>query len=185
MVRRGACEARLGLRGIAHQTIKSRRVQKRVPVAADGTLADYVPFYFTSRSPMLYSIHTGFVEGYSGGQREILHLVSSAEQVAQTDRAWCFTDGHALEWISEFFDDLTDLDKVDWDVIRSWSWRNRPSDFDRKRRKQAELLVHESFCWEWLEGIGVLDNEIAQRVERMLNTAPHRPTVRVHNDWYY
>jgi hypothetical protein len=35
--------------GIAHQHIKDRRAKRLVPVAAKGTLADYVPFYFAPR----------------------------------------------------------------------------------------------------------------------------------------
>ena len=86
-----------------------------------------------------------------------------------------------LEWISKFFDDLTDLDKADWDVIHSWSWGNRADDVDRKRRKQAELLMHESFCWDWLDSIGVIDSDTKKRVEHLAQplsqTAARGPSV--------
>lgn len=67
------CDAQIAARGltplgIAHQHIKERRKQRIVPCAAGGTLADYVPFYFAPRSPMLYAIHSGYVERYDGGQ---------------------------------------------------------------------------------------------------------------------
>ncbi len=68
--------------GIAHQHIKERRARRRVPIGPGGTLDDYVPFYFAPRSPMLFSINGGFVEGYSDGQRSVIHLVSSAEVVS-------------------------------------------------------------------------------------------------------
>ena len=65
---------------------------------------------------MLYAVHTGYVEGYEGDQREIVHLVSSVEQVLRTDSAWCFTDGHAVEAMTDFFDDVACLrDAVDWE----------------------------------------------------------------------
>ena len=51
---------------IAHQHIKDRRAQKNVPIPPHGVVADYVPFYFAPRSPMLYSISRGNVEGYQG-----------------------------------------------------------------------------------------------------------------------
>ncbi len=70
--------------GIAHQHIKERRARRHVPISPGGTLDDYVPFYFAPRSPMLYSIHGGYVEGYSDGQRSVIHLVSSAEAVSAT-----------------------------------------------------------------------------------------------------
>ena len=89
--------------GIAHQTLKDRRARTVVTMAAGGTLADYVPFYFANRSPMLYSIHTGHVDGYDGGQKDIIYLLSSVERIAQGDRKWCFSDGHAVEALTEFF----------------------------------------------------------------------------------
>lgn len=48
---------------IAHDHIQDRRSHTFVPLAPGGTLHDYVPFYFAPRSPMLYSIATGYVAG--------------------------------------------------------------------------------------------------------------------------
>ena len=47
--------------------------------------ADYVPFYFGPKSPMLYAIKQGKVEGYQG-QREIVYLVAAAEEIAAPQR---------------------------------------------------------------------------------------------------
>lgn len=81
--------------GIAHQHIKDRRARKAVTVAAGGTLADYVPFYFAPRSPMLFTITKGNVEGYTGGQGQVVHLASTVEAACGLGSPWCFTDGHA------------------------------------------------------------------------------------------
>ena len=43
--------------GIAYANLKDRRSRTRVPELG-GVLADYVPFYFANRSPMLGAIHT-------------------------------------------------------------------------------------------------------------------------------
>lgn len=143
--------------GIAHDRLKQRRTRTSVrnragqAVAAGGVLADYVPFYFANRSPMLFSIHTGYVEGYEGGQGNVVYLVSAVERVVAEKRAWCFTDGHAVEAVTEFYADTERLDTIDWAVVASWSWRNREDDLDRKRRKQAEFLVHRSVPWRWLQ----------------------------------
>ena len=42
-------------------------------------LADYVPFYFAPRSPMLYAIYKCNVQDYTGSQEEIVYLVSTVE----------------------------------------------------------------------------------------------------------
>jgi hypothetical protein len=174
--------------GIAHEQLKERRARTRVgKVAAGGMLADYVPFYFANRSPMLYSIHTGYVAGYDGGQEKVVYLVSSVERVAQGDRRWCFTDGHAVEAITTFFDTLEELSQVDWSVIASWKWGNINTDPDRRRRKQAEFLVHQSFPWLWIEQIGVVNMAMKEHVQNILvrENAVYRPLVAVQQKWYY
>jgi len=50
----------------------------QVPLAPYGCVADYVPFYFAPRSPMLYKLHKGGVPNYTGGQDPLVYLVSSA-----------------------------------------------------------------------------------------------------------
>ena len=50
---------------------------------------------------------------------------------------------------TDFFDDLKDLDKIDWDLMQSRYWNDTNDDPDRKRRRQAEFLVHEFFPWSW------------------------------------
>ena len=131
----------LPIKGIAHQHIKDRRARRVVPIAAQGTLADYVPFYFAPRSPMLYTIYKDNVGGYAGGQKPVIHLVSSVDKVLELGTLWCFTDGHAVIEFSSFFDDLTDIDKIDWCIMETTYWRDTDTDSDRKRRRQAEFLV--------------------------------------------
>jgi len=144
-----------------------------------------VPFYFANRAPMLYSIHTGCVQGYAGGQVSVVYLCSSAEGVARMIDDWCFTDGHAVEAITSFYDSLSQLGKLDWKVIESWSWGNRDDDLDRKRRKQAEFLVPRFFPWQAVDRVGVIDRTMKTRVEGVIAGAEHRPPVSVRRKWYY
>lgn len=171
--------------GVAHEHIKARRARKPVPVAPGGTLADYVPFYFAPRSPMLFAIHTGAVEGYAQGQEPIVHLVSAVDAVSQRGLPSVFTDGHAVMDISRFFTDLTDLDQIDWQIMRTTYWNDTNEDGDRKRRRQAEFLVHRFFPWPLVSEIGVMTTRAADYINRVLEPASHRPPVTVRRDWYY
>jgi hypothetical protein len=44
---------------IGNKELIDRRSQRHVPIAPGGTLSDFVPFYFTPFSPMMYNIYTG------------------------------------------------------------------------------------------------------------------------------
>ena len=66
---------------IAHRRIQDRRSETPVPCGPGGCLHDYVPFYFAPKSPMLYAIKMGNVEGCSASQTNIIYLVSSAEAI--------------------------------------------------------------------------------------------------------
>jgi hypothetical protein len=134
---------------------------------------------------MLYSIHGGFVEQYREGQRPVVHLASSAEAIASAGLPFTFTEGHAELAYSTFYEDLADLNKVDWQVMKSKWWNDTVGDMDRKRRRQAEFLVHDFLPWELVARIGVIDNGVAGEVNEILEGAAHRPKVVVESSWYY
>ena len=170
---------------IAYTEIKERRTRKVVKIPPGGTLAEYVPFYFCNRSPMLYTIHMGNVPAYRDGQANILHLVSSAEKVAQANLPFVFTDGHAIVNLSLFYNRLDDLNQVDWKVIRDWRWHDTENDNDRRRRKQAEFLVKNFFPFSLLEEIGVYSAAVRDRVLPLLENVEYKPIVRIQRKWYY
>lgn len=170
---------------IAHQHIKDRRAQRGVPCSEHGTLADYVPFYFAPRSPMLYVINRDGVEGYTERQRPIVHLVSSAEVVQSAGQPFAFTDGHADMDISRFFANLDDLNRIDWEIMQSKYWRDTNEDGDRKRRRQAEFLVHQFFPLTLVDKIGTYNMSIAHQVQALFASSPHQPTVESEPLWYY
>ncbi len=176
---------------IGYDHLKQRRMTTPVrnragqPVAAGGFLGDYTPFYFANRSPMLYSISRGNIVGYAGGQADVIYLVSGVERAVAGNRPWCFTDGHAVESMTEFLTSTERLNTIDWGVVGAPIWYNTPDDPDRKRRKQAEFLIHGSVPWCWFDRIGVIDDQRARRVEEIIAEAEHQPEVVVEPGWYY
>jgi len=171
---------------IAHQDLKDRRMKTVVPPYTPATLGDFVPFYFTNRSPMLYAIHTGYVEGYTGGEESIIYLVTDFGKLTNCGRMWCYTDGHAAEAISSFFTNSKDLVLIDWAAIDNWSWKNTEDDNDKKRRKQAEFLVRNSVPFSVFSYIAVKNETIKTNVLNILaKNNIQSIEVKVEDRWYY
>jgi hypothetical protein len=124
--------------------VKARRKDRRVLLAPSGRVADYVPFYFAPRSPMLYTLSKGNVPTYTDGQDPLVYLASSTEAVAAAGLSCLFSDGNCASPLTEVFDDLAALESaVDWEIMTAKMWSNTPDDQDRMRRRMAEFLVHQ------------------------------------------
>jgi len=178
----------LAYKSIHNWEIQARRKETSVSCGPGGTIHDYVAFYFGILSPMLFQLKTGRVPDYDEGQEPIIYLVSTCQEVARKGLRFVFTDGHGIAFNTEFFDNLENLDRVDWNMVhaRYWSEKNN-IDIDRQRRKQAEFLVHEFCPWDAIQEIGVINQERKEEVETILTRYPrrHQPVVRVRPRWYY
>jgi hypothetical protein len=168
--------------------IKRRRLEELEVDCNLGTkVGEYVPFYFCPRSIMLFLLHKGnHVDlTYTGGQRPIVHLQADLHRVvawAESEgRRWAFSNGNAGTRYTRFFNNLEELEALDWQAIAATVWK----DPIVKEHKQAEFLVEESFPWELIERIGVFDKEIAERAASVLSEAALRPEVVVAGNWYY
>ncbi len=102
----------------------NRRASTIVPCGPQGNLLGYVAFYFGPRSPMLYSIYKGNVEGCSGNQEDLIYVVSTIQIVDESNLEFTFTDGHGIVDFSSFFNDLSDLDKIDWPIMEQKYWND-------------------------------------------------------------
>lgn len=169
---------------IAHQSIQDQRSSTAVPCGPGGVLHDFVPFYFAPRSPMLCAISNGRVASCPN-QEDVVHLVSAAEVILDAGLGFAFTDGHAIMAWTEFYDDLADLDKVDWPLMKATYWRDTLDDMDRKRRRQAEFLVHESTPWEWIAEIVVMQKSVEDKVRKIVMREGDTTPVRTRRSWYY
>lgn len=104
-------------------------------------LGDYIPFYFGSRMPMLYVIQRGFNGVPITFPQNIVYCISSVQKIRDLDLDFMFTDGHAVNALSNFYDkqDAEQIETLlDFAAIRATWWNE---DLDIKRRKEAEFLV--------------------------------------------
>jgi hypothetical protein len=178
--------------GLPYKTIHNVSIQgvrrtTAIECGPGGVIHDYVPFYFGVHSPMLLNLHTGRVPGYGEGQEPLIYLVTTAQAVAAGGCRFVLSDGHGIAGYTDWFDDLADLDKVDWATVRLKYWADTVDDMDRQRRKQAEFLIHRFCSWDLVQEIGVLNDAMKAKAQSVLGQFPAsmaRP-VSVHRDWYY
>jgi hypothetical protein len=173
-------------RSIAYENIKVRRAGTPVRKGPLGTLADYVPFYFAPRSPMLFTISRNNVPGAHNTQPDIVHLVVDARAVVAAGHRYVFTSGHAVIELSDFYDDLANLDQLDWDAINTSKWGSYYDSTDEtKRKKQSEFLVHQRVAWDMVKAIGVKGPACEAKVRTALSGVSYQPQVVVRPNWYY
>lgn len=168
-------------------SIKQRRLTLPINCHAGDCVGDYVPFYFCSRSVMLYVLyqanHSDLI--YRGGQGPIVHLEADLHQVvAWADgegRRWAFSLSNAGAFYTQFRSRVDQLEEINWNAIMARDWGNP----DLKEGKQAEFLVHHSFPWHLVSRIGVRSQQFYGQVQTALRAAGHRPGIEIKPDWYY
>jgi len=172
---------------IGMNSIKNRRLTLPVSCHQGTYVGDYVPFYFCSRSIMLYVIYcANHAElEYRGGQGPIVHLEADLHETirwADADlRRWAFTPANAGAYYTPFHASVAELDRLNWPAIEERDFRSA----DVKEAKQSEFLVHDRFPWQLVRRIGVRDNAIAARAHQATQHAAHRPPIEIQPNWYY
>ncbi len=150
---------------IGNQEIIDVRTTTKVKIFGYGFLGEYVPFYFTPKSIMLYNIVTGYYHPTvpKRSRNEILVIRCLIEDLADlTD--FFFTDGQGNDLITEHHNDLQYLDEIDWLSIQQSDFTKSDGDYDRPRRYQAEFLVRNKVPLEKIESFNVYNDEAADIV---------------------
>ena len=152
----------------------------------NGTLSDYVPFYFTPFTPMMYNIYTGRGGVQQRSNDEIIILVSTVHRVLEQGYTCLFTDRHAYPVKSQYFNDVSKLSEIDWKLLQARNFKRNPDDPVQIERYQAEALVHQHLPVTALIGIMCYTDQLKFNIEQDLhlrglnNLAVHRM-----QGWYF
>lgn len=146
---------------IGAKNLISKRDTYTVPIYPHGVLNDYIPFYFSPRSPMLFAIKSNPQE-YEVEQSDIIYLVSSVEKIEEYKLDYIFNDGHFNFAFTKFYNKKEDLNKLDWNTINAKFWANTQDDNDKERRRQAEFLVYKNIPFDCIGAI-ISYNEVVQK----------------------
>ncbi|MFJ2017152.1 type II toxin-antitoxin system toxin DNA ADP-ribosyl transferase DarT [Streptomyces nodosus] len=172
---------------IGMPSIKQRRRTTIINCGPGGTPADYVPFYFGYRSPMLYSIHRGNVPTYREGQEPVIYLTSSLAAVRNAGLPAVFSEGNAGATFVDFHADNPELCEklIDWPLMKADWWHDIADDPNRASRRQAEYLVHKSFPVQLIASIVTKNEHRATEVRNILAEYSASISTVVYPQWYY
>lgn len=185
-----AAQDGLCITGVGEPSIKARRRQRRVRVEPGGVVADYVPFYFAARSPMLFSIRAGGVPSFTGDSRDIVYLMSTVERLQAAGLSLVFTDRNAVLELARHSREVSDLDTlIDWKLMRATYWADTDDDPDRKERRMAECLAHRAVPWSAFTNIAAFDKARAARASQILASVAvdrfRSPPIDVRPEFYF
>lgn len=152
-----------------------------------GELGEYVPFYFGRLSPMLLRIKTGSNGIKAIPQKNIVYIVCKLDTVVGECEEWCFTDGHAKNKITTFYNSLDELNEVYWNKVDQRYWRNTEDDFDMMRHKQAEFLVRFRVPISCIFAFVTYTQPVADHIKKLLEKLELDILVRVNpgSNYYY
>lgn len=172
-------------RDIGNPDLIARRAHRQVPIPPGGTLSDYIPFYFTPHTPMLLNIKTGYGGMKQTPMADIVILVSSLHTVVAQGGAFVFTDRHAYLRTAEFFNDLVELVRIDWAILRRRDFQRDPNDPGKMERYQAEALVHRHLPVNALAGLACHGKLQERRLAAELEKTGQPLTIAVKPGWYF
>lgn len=170
---------------IGNQDLISRRGSRVVPIVPGGVLADYVPFYFTPFSPMMYNIYTGRGGVNQRANEDILILVSSLPKIQEKGIPFVFTDRHAYTQLAEFSSNISELGKLDWPLLQQRNFQRNPNDPVQIERYQAEALIYNHCPIDSLIGVVCYTDELKLSIEHEVAQRGLTLDVQKLPQWYF
>lgn len=171
--------------GIGDSSLIQSRKSREIPVVPNGDFSDYIAFYFGARSPMLYNIQKGYNNVKKRDPEDIVYLITNFKTVKESNSDFVFTDGHGYHHLSQFFNQEIDLKEVDWKTVKLVKWNDTEEDPDRKRKKQAEFLIHNKLPISMIRAIVVYNESAKSIVSAQLAANSIECTVVVKPNYYY
>jgi len=121
---------------------------------------NYVPFYFNPKNAMLY-----VNKEYQGN---LIILAFNNNLIYK--KGSLFTDGNASVHNTKFYNNINDLDKLNWKCLKSKYW----NDFqDGKRIMMSEVLVPDKVNIDKLEKIYCINYHIKNYIDNVMLNYPN------------
>lgn len=131
---------------------------------------------------MVYVIQKGFNGVPIQRPANLVYVVSAIQEVVKTGIPFIYTDGHATDKLTSFYDGTSVQNihnELDFDAIDVKFWRDE-DDLDLKRRKEAEFLLQGDLPPNHILGFIVYDDNTKNHMlalgikDEMIHVSPKR-----------
>ncbi len=170
---------------IGSASLIDKRSRRVVPIPPGGTLSDYVPFYFTPFSIMMFNIKTGYGGITRRDNKDIIIFVSSIHKLRELGLPFVFTNQHAHPIDTDYYSDIADLRHVDWALLQSRDFKTSDADPGKQSRYQSEALVHRHLPLSAVLGIVCYNDEVKHEIEAMMQARGQNISVKTLPKWYF
>lgn len=170
---------------IGNAELIEKRPTRQVPIDPKGNLGDYIPFYFTSRSPMLLNIKTGWNGIPQVPMPDIVIMATSLPRLRESAIPFVYADRHAYMVTAQFSSSLEDLDRIDWEILRDSDFQRDPNDPGKFDRYQAEALVHRHLPIDELDEIICRNDGGSDRLQQLAEEAGANVTVSTQREFFF
>ena len=169
---------------VGNTGIKQARARRVVPVAPGGVVADYVPFYYAPRSPMLHAIHKGNVDSYQQGCDRLIFLATTTQALRAMSLQVLGTDRNARMAVAEFSADDEHIGAMTrWDVMELKYWGDAEHGSELR---QAECLVYGAVSARAIQLIASKSQTVREEVTDVLaSMGVNWVQTAVRPDWYF
>lgn len=170
---------------IGNSDLIMRRKTQLVTMPPGGPLSNYIPFYFTPLSIMLMNINTGYRGVTKVPNEELVTIVTSLHRLIRHKVDFLFTDLHASAIGHTFYNDIKDLNVIDWGILKNKDFGRDPEDPRKLERYQAEALVHSFLPVEAVIGIGCSCDKTADAVRTLIEERELTLQTLRRPGWYF
>jgi len=170
---------------IGNNELIEKRQHRKVAISPFGTLSDYIPFYFTPYSPMMYNIKTGFSGVQQVDNEEIVIVVSSLPRLQEKGIDFVFTDRHAYLFNTTFYNTLDKLDQIDWPILQQRDFHRDADNPEKIERYQAEALVYQHLPVEAVIGLVCYTDAIKTQLQQWADERQQSLKIVKETRWYF
>ncbi len=162
---------------VSNAQIQTRR--ENIFIQGDRSIHEYVPFYFTRRSPMLLNILNRKI----ADQFDMIYFAISLENVLGISGT-VFSD-RAVNSNKQpnYYSCPDDLKNLNWVSINNREWN--PKDDEIRQTKMAEVLVPDKITIDQIDRIIVFNDDTQNHVKDTLNNHKIEKPIKVDNGSHY